>query len=38
MAPILPLGRSSRLTNKQKAILREDIITHPRELGYEFSN
>ncbi len=36
--PKSPPGRPSRLTEKQKAKLKKDILTHPRKLGYEFSN
>jgi len=38
IVPTLPPGRSSRLTKEQKAKLRNDVLTHPRDLGYEFSN
>ncbi len=38
IVPILPPGRASRLTKEQKVILRDDVCTHPHELGYEFSN
>ena len=33
-----PPGRPSKLTEEQKAILKTDVSTHPRKLGYEFSN
>lgn len=38
IVPKLPSGRPSRLTGEQKAILKDDVLTHPRELDYEFSN
>ena len=38
IVPKLPSGRPSRLTDKEKSLLRDDILTHPRELGYDFSN
>ena len=38
LVPRTPPGRPSRLTNEQKEELERDILTHPRELGYEFSN
>lgn len=38
IVPNRPSGRPSRLTDEEKAILRDDVLTHPRELGYEFSN
>lgn len=31
-------GRPSRLLEDQKEELKKDILTHPHELGYEFSN
>lgn len=31
-------GRPSRLSDEQKEELKRDIATHPRKLGYEFSN
>ncbi|MHA1275203.1 MAG: helix-turn-helix domain-containing protein [Promethearchaeota archaeon] len=36
--PKSPPGRPSRLSEEQKEELKKDILTHPRELGYEFSN
>ena len=33
MVDILPLG-----TEGQKNVLKADVSTHPRELGYDFSN
>lgn len=38
IAPESPPGRPSRLSQDQKEELKLDIMTHPRELGYEFSN
>ena len=38
MTPNSPPGRPSRLSKDQKEDLKLDITTHPRELGYEFSN
>ncbi len=38
IVPILPPGRIPSLTQEQKAKLQDDVSTHPRELGYEFSN
>jgi len=38
IAPISPPGRPSRLSDKQKEELKADVMTHPRELGYDFSN
>jgi len=38
IVPTLPPGRPSRLTDEQKVVLRDDVLSHPRELGYEFSN
>ena len=34
----LPPGRQSRLSEAQKEGLKEDILTNPREFGYNFSN
>lgn len=31
-------GRPSRLSAEQKEELKKDVLTHPRELGYDFSN
>lgn len=36
--PKSPPGCPSRLSEDQKEELKTDILTHPRELGYEFSN
>ncbi len=36
--PNTPPGRPSSLTEEQKETLKADVLTHPRELGYEFSN
>lgn len=36
--PDSPPGRPSSLTNDQKQILIADVLMHPRELGYDFSN
>lgn len=38
LIPNSPPGRPSRLSQSQKDELKLDIMTHPRELGYEFSN
>ena len=38
IVPNTPPGRPSRLSEDQKEELKTDILTHPRELGYEFSN
>ena len=38
IVPKLPPGRPSSLTEEQKELLKTDVATHPRELGYEFSN
>lgn len=38
IVPIIPPGRPSRLTEEQKMELRNNVLTHPRDLGYEFSN
>jgi putative transposase len=36
--PNAPPGRPSSLTEGQKNLLKADVSTHPRELGYDFSN
>ena len=36
--PNSPPGRPSSLKDEQKEELKADVLTHPRELGYEFSN
>ncbi len=38
IAPNSPPGRPSRLSQDQKEELKLDIMMHPRELNYEFSN
>ena len=38
IAPNSPPGRPSRLSQDQKEELKLDIMTHPRELNYEFSD
>ncbi len=38
LIPNSPPGRPSRLSLDQKEELKLDILRHPRELGYEFSN
>ena len=38
LAPNSPPGRPSSLSDDQKEQLKMDVMTHPRELGYEFSN
>ena len=38
LVPELPPGRPSRLSEAQKEALKHDILTHPREFGYDFSN
>jgi len=38
IAPNSPPGRPSSLSEVQKESLKADVLTHPRELGYEFSN
>jgi transposase len=38
IVPNSPPGRPSSLTEAQKETLKVDVATHPRELGYEFSN
>ena len=38
IAPSSPPGRPSRLSEEQKEALKVDVMTHPRELGYDFSN
>lgn len=36
--PNKPPGRPSRLSKEQMEELEKDILTHPRMLGYDFSN
>ncbi len=38
IVPNAPPGRPSTLTEEQKEIVKADVIQHPRELWYEFSN
>jgi transposase len=38
LAPNISPGRPSRLSVEQKEELKKDVLTHPRELGYDFSN
>jgi transposase len=38
IAPESPPGRPSGLSDEQKEELKADVMTHPRELGYDFSN
>lgn len=38
LIPNSPSGRPSRLTEEQKELLKKDVLTDPRALGYEFSN
>ncbi len=38
IVPILSPGRPSRLTEEQKTTLKDDVLQHPRDLGYDFSN
>lgn len=38
IVPNSPPGCPSRLSEEQKEELKKDILTHPRKLGYEFSN
>lgn len=38
IAPKSPPGRPPSLSIEQKEMLKSDVLTHPRELGYEFSN
>jgi len=38
LAPKVSPGRPSRLSLEQKEELKNDVLTHPRELGYDFSN
>jgi len=38
IVPNSPPGRPSSLTEEQKELLKADVSTHPRELGYDFSN
>jgi transposase len=36
--PNAPPGRPPRLSESQMEELKTDVLTHPRELGYDFSN
>jgi len=38
LVPRASPGRPSRLSVGQKEELKKDVLTHPRELGYDFSN
>ena len=38
IAPGSPPGRPSSLSDEQKEELKADVMTHPRKLGYDFSN
>lgn len=38
IVPNTPPGRPSSLTEDQKQLLKADVTTHPRKLGYDFSN
>ena len=38
IVPNSPPGRPSSLTEDQKELLKADVSTHPRKLGYDFSN
>jgi len=38
IVPNKPPGRPSRLAKSQMEELKADVLTHPRKLGYEFSN
>jgi putative transposase len=38
LIPIKPPGRPSRLSKEQMRELETDVLTHPRKLGYDFSN
>jgi len=38
IVPQLPPGRPSRLSEEQKIALKDDVLHHPRDLGYDFSN
>ena len=38
IVPNSPPGRPSSLTEDQKQLLKVDVTTHPRKLGYDFSN
>lgn len=38
IVPGKPPGRPSRLSQEQMEELKRDILTHPRKLGYVFSN
>jgi len=38
IVPNTPPGRPSKLSKDQKDELKLDVMAHPRELGYEFSN
>lgn len=38
LVPRTSPGRPSRLSEEQKEELKKDVLTHPRELGHDFSN
>jgi len=38
IVPKKPPGRPSRLSEEQMGEVKKDVMTHPRQLGYEFSN
>ena len=38
IAPNSPPGRPSRLSDDQKEEIKADVMRHPRELDYDFSN
>ena len=38
IAPNSPPGRPSSLSEEQKESLKADVLTHPRELGYELGD
>lgn len=38
LVPNHPPGRPSSLSCEQKEALKVDVLTHPRNLGYDFSN
>jgi transposase len=38
ITPNSPPGRPSSLSEEQKELLKLDMLTHPRELGHDFSS
>ena len=38
IVPNPPPGRPSSLSEEQKTALKDDVLQHPRDLGYDFSN